>query len=73
MQLGLAIMREATSLHKDERHDKMTYRHWRAIKGLKLGFWKERLDKLVKYKHEHSHCNIPQKGELGTWVTYQRK
>jgi len=36
--------------------------------------WETRFDELVQYKTKHGDCNVPQRqGNLGIWVSYQRK
>ncbi|EJK54294.1 hypothetical protein THAOC_26096, partial [Thalassiosira oceanica] len=36
--------------------------------------WETRFDELVQYKTKHGDCNVPQsQGNLGIWVSYQRK
>ena len=36
--------------------------------------WKTRFDELVRYRAKHGDCNIPvRQGQLGRWVSYQRK
>ena len=34
--------------------------------------WKRRYRDLAAFQEEHGHCNVPQKGHLGTWVSNQR-
>ena len=38
--------------------------------------WQRMLERLVEFKKDHGHCNVPQKGgqnkRLGKWVNTQR-
>jgi hypothetical protein len=34
--------------------------------------WDQRFEELKKFKDEHGHCRLPQKGQLGIWVMGQR-
>ena len=35
--------------------------------------WDQRFEELRKYKDEHGHCRLPQKGQLGNWAKEQRR
>ena len=34
--------------------------------------WDRRLEELKKFKDDHGHCRLPQKGQLGMWAKEQR-
>ena len=34
--------------------------------------WNQRYEELKKFKEEHGHCRVPQKGKSGMWVKHQR-
>ena len=38
-----------------------------------IDVWDRRLEELKKFKDDHGHCRLPQKGQLGNWAKEQRR
>ncbi|OEU17958.1 hypothetical protein FRACYDRAFT_143275, partial [Fragilariopsis cylindrus CCMP1102] len=79
--LGLWVMDQRTAKKKYEAGLKTPMTDYKLQHLADMDFqwnrysevWDQRFEELRKYKDDHGHCRLPQKGQLGIWAKEQRR